>query len=151
VEALRTILVSNGGGKMQAEEGPKGDWARHALRVSEIIDNQVRSLRARQVIGAFEAGERQGTYWGIRTDITQYELADALPAPLEQTLRLAELKTRLKRLDDRRQEQLINWGYAICDAAMRRWVVKGAAAPVGFPYPGSGVGCGVFSRVGSPR
>jgi NTE family protein len=60
----RTILVSNGGGKMQAEEEPKGDWARHALRVNDIIDNQVRSLRARQVIGAFEAKERMGAYRG---------------------------------------------------------------------------------------
>jgi hypothetical protein len=31
---------------------------------------------------------------------------------------LAETKTRLKRLDSVVQERLINWGYAICDAAM---------------------------------
>ena len=65
----KTVLVSNGGGKMQAEEEPHSDWARHAIRINDIIDNQVRSLRARQVIGAFEAGERAGTYWGIRTRV----------------------------------------------------------------------------------
>lgn len=64
------------------------DWARHALRINEVIDNQVRSLRVRQVIGAFEAGERKGTYWRIRTDIAEYGLADALPCPLEKTLAL---------------------------------------------------------------
>jgi hypothetical protein len=32
-----------------------------------------------------------------------------------------------------------NWGYAICDAAMRTHVVTGAPAPT-FPYPASGVG-----------
>ena len=69
-----TVLVSNGGGKMQAEEDPKTDWARHAVRINEVIDNQVRSLRVRQVIGAFEAGERKGTSWGIRTDIAEYGL-----------------------------------------------------------------------------
>ena len=42
---------------MAAEPDPKGDWARHALRVNEIIDNQVRSLRVRQVIAAYEAIE----------------------------------------------------------------------------------------------
>jgi NTE family protein len=135
-----TILVSNGGGKMQPEEEPKGDWARHALRVNEIIDNQVRSLRARQVIGAFEAKERKGSYWGIRTDIMEYRLADALPCPLEKTLALAQTKTRLKRLDSVVQERLINWGYAVCDAAMRRWVEPAAAKPGGFAYPASGVG-----------
>jgi NTE family protein len=135
-----TVLVGNGGGKMQPEEEPKGDWARHALRINEVIDNQVRSLRARQVVGAFQAKERQGTYWGIRTDIREYGLADALPCPLDKTLALAGTKTRLKRMDDVLQEQLINWGYAICDAAMRRWVVPHKTAPTGFPFGGSGIG-----------
>ena len=40
-----TILVSDGGGKMQPEGAPATDWARHALRILDIIDNQVRSLR----------------------------------------------------------------------------------------------------------
>jgi len=135
-----TILVSNGGGKMEAEEEPESDWARHAIRVNEIIDNQVRSLRVRQVVGAFAAKEKDGTYWGIRTDIGEYGLADALPCPLDQTLRLAQTKTRLKRLDDVVQERLINWGYAICDAAMRTYVVKTQPPPSGFPYPARKVG-----------
>ncbi len=136
----KTVLVSNGGGKMQPEEEPKGDWARHSLRINDVIDNQVRSLRVRQVIGAFEASERKGTYWGIRTDIADYGLADALPCPLEKTLALAQTKTRLKRLEPVVQERLINWGYAVCDVAMRKWVEPGATAPTRFPYPSSGVG-----------
>jgi NTE family protein len=135
-----TILVSNGGGKMSAEEEPKGDWARHALRINEVIDNQVRSLRVRQVVGSFDAKERKGTYWGIRTGIHEYGLPDALPCPHDTTLALAATKTRLKRLDSVVQERLINWGYAICDAAMRRWVDSSAPKPTGFPYPVSGVG-----------
>ncbi len=135
----KTILVSNGGGKMQAQPDPATDWARHGLRINEIIDNQVRSLRARQVVGAFQARERSGTYWGIRTCITDYNVPDPLPCPEEQTLVLAATPTRLKRLDGQLQERLINWGYAICDAAMRRHVVSGAA-PGAFPYAGSGIG-----------
>lgn len=89
--------------------------------------------------GAFQSGERKGTYWGIRTDIADYGLADALPCPLEKTLLLAQTKTRLKRLDAVVQERLINWGYAVCDAAMRRWVEQNTQ-PGSFPYPTSGVG-----------
>lgn len=135
-----TILVSNGGGKMSPEEEPKGDWARHAIRINEVIDNQVRSLRVRLLVGSFQAQERQGAYWGIRTDIADYGLGDALPCPLQKTQILAQTKTRLKRLDSVVQERLINWGYAICDAAMRRRVEKSAPTPVGFPYPSSGIG-----------
>ena len=136
----QTILVSNGGGKMQAEEEPHSDWARHAIRINDIIDNQVRSLRARQVIDAFKAGDRQGSYWGIRTCIDDYRLENAMPCPEEKTTALANIATRLKRMDDETQERLINWGYAVCDAAMRKHVAPGAAAPQGFPYPGSGIG-----------
>jgi NTE family protein len=135
----QTILVSNGGGKMAEEAEPKGDWARHAIRINEVIDNQVRSLRARQVIGSFKAGERKGTYWGVRTDIDDYGLADPLTCPHAKTMVLAGVKTRLKRLEADVQERLINWGYAVCDAAMRKHVEPTAAKPAGFPYPNSGV------------
>jgi NTE family protein len=136
----RTVLVSNGGGKMQAQEEPHTDWARHAVRINDIVDNQVRSLRARQVIDAFKAGDRQGAYWGIRTCIDDYQLASAIPCPEEKTIALANLATRLKRMDDVTQERLINWGYAVCDAAMRKHVEPAAAAPRGFPYPERGIG-----------
>ena len=137
---FRTVLVSNGGGKMQPDEKPHADWARHGIRVNDIVDNQVRSLRARQVIDAFKLGERQGTYWGIRTCIEDYELADAMPCPETKTNALASLATRLAKMDAITQERLINWGYAVCDAAMRRHVAPSARAPSGFPYPRTGIG-----------
>jgi NTE family protein len=140
----RTVLVSDGGGKLQAEEEPKSDWARHAYRVLNLVDNQVRSLRKRQLIASFEAGKndsirREGAYWGIRTDIAEYQLPDAMPCPLERTTELAETPTRLKRLDDERQERVINWGYAVCDAALRRRLDPPPAMPAGFPYPETAV------------
>ena len=136
----KTILVSNGGGKMQPVPDPPSDLARHVLRSNDIIDNQVRSLRTRQVIAAFQLDERSGAYWGIRTCIDDYHLADALPCPEDQTLALAATATRLKRIDAVLQERLINWGYAVCDAAMRRHVEAALRAPGGFPYVASAVG-----------
>jgi NTE family protein len=135
----RTVLVSDAGGKMQAEPEPEPDWARHALRVLDLVDNQVRSLRKRQVIDAYEQGERQGAYWGIRTNIADYGLPTALPCPFDRTTELANTPTRLKRMDAALQERLINWGYAVCDAAMRRHVDQALPPPPGFPYPARGV------------
>ena len=89
---------------------------------------------------AFESGVRKGAYWGIRTDIADYRLPDALPCPLEATTALANFPTRLKAVDDRMQERLINWGYAVCDSAMRRHVASAPTAPARFPYAGTGVG-----------
>jgi NTE family protein len=140
----QTILVSDAGGKLQAEEEPKSDWAQHSYRVLSLIDNQVRALRKRQVIDSFKAKDtdavhRKGAYWGVRTNIADYQLGDALPCPFERTLALAETPTRLKRLDDTTQERLINWGYAVTDAALRKHVDAAIAKPKGFPYPGVGV------------
>jgi NTE family protein len=129
-----TILVSDAGGHAAPEPEPHRDWARHAYRVLAIIDDQVRSLRTRAVIASFARGHRAGAYFGIRTDIRDYGLADSLPCPLEQTTALAAIPTRLKALPPARQESLINWGYAVCDAAMRRHVDASLPAPSGFPY-----------------
>jgi NTE family protein len=135
-----TILVSDGGGKMSPDPEPHTDWVRHALRINELIDNQVRSLRKRQVIGSFQSGERKGTYWSVRSHIADYPAENVLPCPASQTTALAEYPTRLAQIPELIQERLTNWGYAICDAAMRAHVGPPPAAPPSFPYPEAGVG-----------
>ena len=135
----RTILVSDAGGRFAAEADPSRDWLRHTQRILSIIDSQVRSLRKRQVVGAFREGIRSGAYWSIWSDAAEYGLEDALPCPLDRTTLLAETPTRLKRLDDTVQDRLINWGYAVCDCALR--ARHDATLPRGsFPYPASGIG-----------
>jgi NTE family protein len=134
-----TILVSDGGAHMAPDPTPHTDWVRQALRVSDMTDNQVRDLRQRQLIGSFTAGERTGTYWATRSNIANYPAPNALSSPFEATQKLAAIGTRLAALDAITQQQLVNWGYAICDAAMRAHVVKTAVAPAAFPYPSAGV------------
>jgi NTE family protein len=137
----KTVLVSDGGGHMRPVGDPHSDWARHALRVNDLIDNQVRNLRQRQLIDSFTGGERTGTYWAVRSNLPKnYAVSGALPCPFEATQHLASVPTRLAKLDAAVQEQLINWGYAICDAAMRLHMVPEAAPPAAFPYPQSAIG-----------
>ena len=67
---------------------PKHDWARHAYRVLGVIDTQVRNLRKRQVVSGYLRGDRQGTYWGIRSHIGDYgPPAGSLPCPDDKALR----------------------------------------------------------------
>jgi len=75
-----------------------------------------------------------------RSDLKNYQVPGALPCPEERTLVIANVATRLKGLEPVLQERLINWGYAICDAAMRKWVDSTLPKPEGFPYRSSGVG-----------
>lgn len=136
----KTILVSDGGGNLAPDAEPKRDWLRHTLRVLFIIDNQVRSLRTRQVIASYKMKTRLGTYWGIRSNIAKFGAKDALDCPFDKTIKLANVGTRLQRLEADIQEQLINWGYAICDAGMRKHVDATLPTPTSFPYPSQGVG-----------
>jgi NTE family protein len=125
-----TVLVSDAGGKLGADPDPPHFWLTQMLRVLSVIDNQVRSLRKRQLIASLRAGVREGAYWGIRSRVADYGLADALEFPRD----LPHVRTRLARLDAATQELLVNWGYVICDTAMRRHVVPAAPRPARLPY-----------------
>lgn len=131
---FRTLLVADAGGQMGPDASPATDWARHSARVLKVIDNQVRSLRKRQVIEAFKSDRRAGCYVGIRSQVADYHLADAMPADPKITRTLAETPTRLDDLPAERQEMLINWGYAITDAGIRKHVRTGLSAGT-LPYP----------------
>jgi NTE family protein len=137
----KTILVSDGGGQMPPAPEPPGDWARLSVRVMKTIDNQVRSLRKQQVIEGYKSGLRDGTYWGIRSHMADYPAPSELEFDQDATDALANFPTRLAEIDPQMRNRLINWGYAICDAAMRSHVDKdGQARPPRFPRDGGVIG-----------
>jgi NTE family protein len=131
-----TVLISDGGGHFEPKERPWRNWPMQLLRVLGVIDNQVRALRKRQSIDAFKApGPPDGTYWGIRTHIADYDIEGVLPCPPDRVRRLAETPTRLGRLRLAHQRRLVNWGFAVSDAALRRYIVPHLEPPKRFPYP----------------
>ena len=124
-----TLLVSDGGGALDAKVDQPSDWARHGVRITEVIDSQVRALRKRQLIEAFKAQTRSGAYWGISSDIADYGLADPLSFVHTPEGYPASVPTRLTGLDEKVQRDLVRWGYVMCDTAVRRWVKPGTAKP----------------------
>lgn len=131
----RTILVSDAGQAMASQANPGEDWVSHTRRIFDLVDNQVRALRKRQVIGSLKTKVRFGAYWSVRSAISNYTAPDALACPLDRTTELAQVPTRLTELPTETQNRLINWGYAITDAAVRTWMDPGLPAPAKFPYP----------------
>ena len=143
----KTILVSDAGGGFGAESDPHRDWVRHAMRVLFVIDNQVRSLRKRQIVGAFLDGRRNGAYWSISGDIERLQAFTPLNCPVKKTEALAKIDTRLKKLTDTEQERLINWGYAVSDCRLAQFVKNSKENQLqlnwstpAFPYASQGVG-----------
>lgn len=129
----RTVLVSDGGGVLEVELKPHRNWAQHAIRVGTIADGQVRALRKRQLIDGFERKARTGTYWGIRSDVVDYGLGNPMAISPVSVERARSVKTRLSKLDEATQRDLINWGYVIADTALRRWVYPTEPAPTRLP------------------
>ncbi|NMN06746.1 MULTISPECIES: patatin-like phospholipase family protein [unclassified Novosphingobium] len=136
----RTVLVSDAGMKIAPDGKPHTDWVRGAMRVADIVDSQVRSLRNRQLMASFaepptSPNFRKGAYWSARSDLTVYPAPEKLACPFARTSQLAITPTRLAKIDAATQERLINWGYASCDAAIRSYLDPALPPPSGFPYP----------------
>jgi NTE family protein len=136
---LETVLVSDAGAPMDLSPEVDTGPLKQAVRAMDVTTNQARGLRKRYLVRDFAAGVCKGTYWGITTDINEYGLRDALPCKPERTKKLAAMRTRLNKFNEEEQCELINWGYAVCDAAMRRYVLsvaeKATAQAAGWPYP----------------
>jgi NTE family protein len=136
LQRSQTILVSDGGATIRPKNNVLGFWPTQLYRVLQIIDNQVRTLRGRQFVSAVNSGSIAGAYWSIRTDISSYNVPGTLPFSAKETERLASIKTRLAALSPKTQMRLINWGYAVSDAALRSQKLgETFVAPVDVPFP----------------
>lgn len=136
----RTLLVSNGGAPFDFPVRVPRNWVGLGARVISVIDSQVLSLRKRLLVGAFQRRERQGAFWDIDQNIAVHRCPDSLPCPIGKTRLLAAIATDLAAKDEATQMRLINWGYAVSDAALRAHVNTEWPRPAGFPYPDVGVG-----------
>jgi NTE family protein len=128
-ERCATVLVSDAGAPMAIDPEPWTDPASQMGRVRDILINQTRALRKRKLVQDFENKLRAGTYWGITTRIGDYQLPDAMTGDTDRTAAQQHVRTRLNRFNAQEQGELVNWGYALADAAMRKHVVPGT--PVG--------------------
>ncbi len=130
------VLVSDAGAPFDEEPEPKHDWPRHARRVVDIMDSQVRALRVRQVLDSFRREERRGGYWSLRTDPAKLGVPDAFEVSARVIEELSSVRTRLKAIESVLQERLINWGFATADTAIRRNLQPGPRPALPFAETG---------------
>jgi NTE family protein len=160
----KTLLVSDGGGQKENQVHPKRNWVGHTIRVLDLIDQLGRKRIKENLLRSYSGGAggnvRNGTYWSIWSNIENfYKVENDLrvgafseenaaiqrdveskfrsAARVEYTRQLAATSTRLKKIDQTKQERLINWGYVICETAMRRHspeLIEANTCPAEFPY-----------------
>jgi NTE family protein len=130
-----TVLISDAGAPMAIKDDPASNWLGQVTRALDITTEQTRALRKRRLIQDSKDGVRQGTYWGITTHINDYGLPDAMTTDSDTTMTLQLVRTRLSGFSDEEQGRLINWGYALADAAMRRHVHPNSSVEPKWPVP----------------
>jgi NTE family protein len=135
----RTILVSDGGVSTQPRaKRRRASGARQLLlttaRINELVHGQVESLRRRQAINSFLTGLRSGAFWGLTSSIEDFG-GDLSPITEDSTSTFIQIPGRLAEVAPETQEQLINWGYRISDAALRRHFDASLPQPGSVPYP----------------
>lgn len=142
-ERFSTVLVSDASAPFKTSAGIlrfRLGQLFGAMRLIDLINAQALRVRRRWLMKDLTDQTMWGAYWGIATRINKYYLEEhGLPPPLikdsGETKSISLMRTRLNCFKSEEQERLINWGYALADAAMRRRVLDKATKPGVLPYP----------------
>jgi NTE family protein len=151
VKRYMTIFASDGGAPFARTPDVSTDPIRQLQHVFDVTDNQVRSLRRRDLMARYQQAKKQnlsadqldayarlGANWGIDTDPSKVAPAGSLPSSTATVHTLASLPTRLSDFGPTPSKQLINWGYAICDRCVRvhySALEPETGPPPQWPYP----------------
>jgi len=132
-----SLLISDAGKRLRpiTRSWWSETWIVLTLRAILIANGAADSLRKRQIISGFLTAAHGGTYWSIATSPEAYGLPNALPCPRAVVDRLSAVRTRLNRFSAQEQKELINFGYVMADAAIRRHLIPGLPPPASLPYP----------------
>lgn len=133
-----TLWVSDGGGALVDEASIDGK-VEQAARAIEMLQHALRLGPKHALLSAFQGGRHDGAYWSLRATTADYPADTCLVCPPARAAELAALPTRFAAMPDDLQERLINWGYAICDIALRSWSDGTLPRPAEFPYRDRGL------------
>ena len=107
-------------GKLKKAINWRNNWLPQFLRMTDIMVNQQRALRKRRLIEIYISGdEYNGAYWGIDTNIEDYPIDDHLLKYEPRYKKMSELPTQLRPFDEQHMIDLLDWSYALTDAALR--------------------------------
>ena len=85
--------------------------------VMNVAELQLYRRRQSQIQEAFSTEKLKGAYWDIASRAGH--ITDGLDCPETETAALAEISTEFVSIDPTRQRNLIDWGFASCDIAIR--------------------------------
>jgi NTE family protein len=118
----RTLLVCNAGDPTRESPNPPDDWPNQLRRTISFIHRQAENNRVRWLIAMAKAKQRQVAYFPLRGMPEIFQLPDAISLTPAEARRAQEEDVRLWKLDPLALKRLVHHGYAMADAAVRRWI-----------------------------
>jgi NTE family protein len=130
------VLVSDAGGLFTHESDQGLLW--RVPRYQAIQERQARAVRKRWLVAGLASGMIDGAYWGIGSAASKYmDGACGYSKALARDT-IAEVRTDLDAFSDAEAAVLVNHGYLLVDAALRRHVralLPDPVPPLSVPYP----------------
>jgi len=112
-------------GKFLKGIGWRKNWGSQFRRMTDIMIYQQRALRKRWLMKNLMSDDSyNGAYWGIDVDIGKYPVDSTLVRYTPTFQNLQKLGTQLRPFSETDTENLIHWGYALADAALRGYYDK---------------------------
>ena len=106
-------------GKVKSLVNWRNNWIAQFMRMSDIMISQQRALRKRWLMNNFISDdEYDGAYWGIDVNIDEYPVTPIVTYEKQYQL-IKDLPTQLRPFKTSDVDTLINWSYALADAAIR--------------------------------
>ncbi|MBY0587480.1 hypothetical protein K2X85_09905 [bacterium] len=132
-----TLVVCDGGSMISPTPG-YSDWiGERMIRALTIQRQRSVEVRRRWLVEAIRSGRLEGTYIGLAAHHADYGLRDSIGFSNKTAERLWKMHAGILPLSKEETELLMNHGYTIADAAVRR-LLPGhirVAAPIRIPYP----------------
>jgi NTE family protein len=120
-KSCQTLLVSDGGKPFQFTK--HADTPHQLLRFTDIQGNQAEAVRKRWLIDSYVRKIYDGSYWGIKSCVENYELDNAVgySEKLADEV-ISEIRTDMDAFSDPEICVLETHGYTLADAAVRKHV-----------------------------
>ena len=131
----RTLLVSNAGDPFSIETKPSTNWLKQSRRVLSMMHRNEENHRIRWLISMAKSNERRVALWSLRGRVSDFNTDNAISLSEANAAAAASQSVRLDPLSSQEASRLVNHGYSLCDASIRKFIAPDAAAPGRFPIP----------------
>jgi NTE family protein len=118
LSADRTLLISDGGFRFDDQDHRGLHWLNPEFPLVNWTAEKIHRLRKDALKDRLDCNNNP-IYWDIEGFIEQFQAPSVLDCDREVTRTVAAARSNLSGIEEPLQDALIDWGYALADAAMR--------------------------------